>query len=814
MGKKKKNRQQEEANGEESTESGDETQSSIIGAVACPHVAKAVDLQKVKKSLKPSGNIPRECAECVRSKEPAEDENDEEWSPNLWLCLKCGNVACGRMRRRHALKHHSTPHSEPHDLALNTDDWRVWCYSCDDQIPAAHKRKLLECVEFVKRQSSVLLLPLNCNANVIEAAPAVQDELPPVVDSNRSVTFMAGDSSSKAKSTAAAPGNLPRVRGLSNLGNTCFFNAVLQCLAQTPYLLPILQEMHEPGQKFQLAGDPDQDLPPLGGELGRWGALTETLADALEELRSDRAEVFVPRKLLSKLTQRWPQFAGGDQHDSHELLRHMLEGVRSEDLKRYQLNILRQLGLSEKCDPTQVEGELRSKARAYGAQLSERLLHPEHVFRGYLVSIVQCQDCHHSSNRVESFLDLSLPVIADKSQPRAWRRKSSHRDEPLEGPAGGQQSKHQLKKERKQARKGRKGKGKSPGSPDQAAEENGGTSKSADSEQSDADVEDNVEQDARGGQPSRDVPESGYSSEKLANDSPLPNGDSALASPAADRLASDFSRLSLVPAPPPLPLALGWRNGAARDEEEEEDDEDDDLSQSSGSSRGAASDSSWSRTLAARYQCEEGDTSVQSCLSQFTAVELMTGNNKVGCESCSQRHNQDKAGKMVYTNATKQLLVSSPPAVLILHLKRFQVLHSMFRKISSHVHFPMVLDLAPICSVKCKESPTMNPEQSQVLYALYGIVEHSGTLHGGHYVAYVKVRPELAEDDPRWAFVPRDDGRPQRSAPRPRDEGAHGPATEPPPGRWYYVSDSRVSEVTEDKVLQSQAYLLFYERIW
>lgn len=34
---------------------------------------------------------------------------------------------------------------------------------------------------------------------------------------------------------------LPRVRGLSNLGNTCFFNAVMQCLAQTPYLHHILQ---------------------------------------------------------------------------------------------------------------------------------------------------------------------------------------------------------------------------------------------------------------------------------------------------------------------------------------------------------------------------------------------------------------------------------------------------------------------------------------------------------------------------------------------------------------------------------------------
>lgn len=30
-------------------------------------------------------------------------------------------------------------------------------------------------------------------------------------------------------------------------------------------------------------------------------------------------------------------------------------------------------------------------------------------------------------------------------------------------------------------------------------------------------------------------------------------------------------------------------------------------------------------------------------------------------------------------------------------------------------------------------------QNGPILYSLYGVVEHSGTLHGGHYVAYVKV---------------------------------------------------------------------------
>lgn len=84
------------------------------------------------------------------------------------------------------------------------------------------------------------------------------------------------------------------------------------------------------------------------------------------------------------------------------------------------------------------------------------------------------------------------------------------------------------------------------------------------------------------------------------------------------------------------------------------------------------SDQRWTDTITARYQCDEGECSVQSCLNQFTACELMTGNNRVGCDNCTKMVNGE-GGKTVYTNATKQLLISSPPAILILHLKRFQV---------------------------------------------------------------------------------------------------------------------------------------------
>lgn len=273
------------------------------------------------------------------------------------------------------------------------------------------------------------------------------------------------------------------------------------------------------------------------------------------------------------------------------------------------------------------------------------------------------------------------------------------------------------------------------------------------------------------------------------------------------------------------------------------------------------SHSDWSTTIAPRYQCDEGECSVQSCLNNFTGIELMTGNNKVGCEACTERVN-GRDGKSVNTNATKQFLISSPPAVLILHLKRFQMgARFMFRKLTRHVTFPFLLDIAPFCGTKVKRLPNVDRRQRKLLYSLYGIVEHSGGMHGGHYVAYVKVRPEMGPGDIRWQFIPQgskaeldqtdeqrvrieealakarqqmasdsDDAASQSSAEdlNGEEEGAVGGGGKgmkegssgerevavPPPGKWYYVSDSRVMEVTEDAVLKAQAYLLFYERIY
>lgn len=84
-----------------------------------------------------------------------------------------------------------------------------------------------------------------------------------------------------------------------------------------------------PGGKIRVQNtDEEIELPPIDGQLGARGPLTIALAKALDELQKFDDGFYDAHELFDLVTNVCPQFAGGEQHDCHEFMRHLLENIK------------------------------------------------------------------------------------------------------------------------------------------------------------------------------------------------------------------------------------------------------------------------------------------------------------------------------------------------------------------------------------------------------------------------------------------------------------------------------------------------------
>ena len=107
------------------------------------------------------------------------------------------------------------------------------------------------------------------------------------------------------------------------------------------------------------------------------------------------------------------------------------------------------------------------------------------------------------------------------------------------------------------------------------------------------------------------------------------------------------------------------------------------------------------RSLSTIQEDDNSSCSLQSFLLKFTSHELLAGTNKFGCENCTRssyrklNSNSNNANsipkeiKTVYTQAVKQYLICELPAILTIHLKRFQQHGFRLEKVNKHVNFPL-----------------------------------------------------------------------------------------------------------------------------
>ncbi|GAQ79937.1 Ubiquitin-specific protease [Klebsormidium nitens] len=204
--------------------------------------------------------------------------------------------------------------------------------------------------------------------------------------------------------------------GLRNLGNTCFLNSILQCLISTPPLSVALVTLQDPALQQAVDSENVAGRVLSGGSNGSRPRLVGPLVRLLRGMTEARSGSSVnPQEFLTRL-ERWaPQFADGDQHDSQEALRIIMEAL-DMDCSRVRAQPLYRELASTGAPPE----KLARDAWSYHRSRHDSVI--QDIFSGQLQSTVECLDCGLQSHCFDPFLDLSLPLPKAKnaSDSGAW----------------------------------------------------------------------------------------------------------------------------------------------------------------------------------------------------------------------------------------------------------------------------------------------------------------------------------------------------------------------------------------------------------
>lgn len=151
-------------------------------------------------------------------------------------------------------------------------------------------------------------------------------------------------------------------------------------------------------------------------------------------------------------------------------------------------------------------------------------------------------------------------------------------------------------------------------------------------------------------------------------------------------------------------------------------------------------------------------SSLHECLERFTRAEVLEQMEKIFCSNCQS-----------YEESTKQFTMKTLPIVVSFHLKRFQHINEVEKKISTVISFPEMLDMTPFMSRSKEQSPY--PIDNR--YSLFAVIIHLGaTINMGHYIAYVRQQHDY----------------------------------------WYKCDDDVIMRANLKEVLGSEGYLLFYHK--
>ncbi|WKX93647.1 hypothetical protein Q1695_011142 [Nippostrongylus brasiliensis] len=189
--------------------------------------------------------------------------------------------------------------------------------------------------------------------------------------------------------------------GLRNIGNTCFMNATLQMLVNNIELKTYFLDRH-----YKLDVNPNN---PLGFR----GRLADAFAEFMRLMWNCQNRAIEPAKIKELVAEKASQFANFAQHDAHEFLSFLLDGLH-EDLNRVKAKPL----------TTTVEGDGRSDVDVSNEAWYNHTLRNDSIFvdlfHGQLKSRLQCPKCDRVSITFDPFVYLPVPFPKVKKSQTLW----------------------------------------------------------------------------------------------------------------------------------------------------------------------------------------------------------------------------------------------------------------------------------------------------------------------------------------------------------------------------------------------------------